>query len=621
MSEFTVFLTSVIVLGILAQWLAWRLRLPSILLLLVFGFCAGRFAGINPKNLLGEETLFSVVSLSVAVILFEGGLTLQLHELREAGKVVFRLVTVGALITWVLASLGGWLFVDMSPSIAALVGAVLVVTGPTVIGPLLRQVKPVRRVGSIVKWEGIVIDPIGAVLAVLVFETIKYAAAIGDLSTAQYAFLACQMLAKTTLVGVTVASVAAILMIQMLRRFLIPDHLNNSVFLAVAIAVFSVSNLVQEESGLVTVTLLGVFLANQKQVPVRHVIEFKENLRVLLISCLFIVLSSRIDASDIMKLGWGGLTFVVTLVLFVRPLSVFVATLGTELSTNERVFLAFLAPRGIVAAAVSSVFALEVTHIEAGGVAVGADHIVPLTFLVIVGTVALYGLTAAPLARRLGLAVADPQGVMFAGAAPWIRAVAKALQDEGFQVLLVDTNYNNIAAARMAGLPVHCASILSEYVEEEIELGGIGRLLAATPNDNLNSLAAMEFASVFGRVEVYQVSPVETAGARRGESVPHINGRFLFADDATHGHLSFRFAHRGQIKCTKLTEEFTYDDFREMYGPTALVLFIKDEQSRLIVATADEAVQPKNGQTVIALVDALEEDAVLTVSENQSSTE
>jgi NhaP-type Na+/H+ or K+/H+ antiporter len=603
MSEPTIFFTGVIVLGILAQWLAWRLRLPSILLLLVFGFCAGRFANANSEDLLSQETLFSVVSLSVAIILFEGGLTLQLHELREAGKVVFRLVTVGALVTWLLTSISARLCVGMNLQLAALVGAILVVTGPTVIGPLLRQVKPVRRVSSIVKWEGIVIDPIGAVLAVLVFEAIRHVATAGELSTSEYTLLVCQMLGKTILVSVTAAIAAAVLLVQMMRRFLIPDFLNNSVSLAVAIAVFSFSNLIQEESGLVTVTLLGVCLANQKQVPLRHVIEFKEHLRVLLISCLFIVLAARIDFSDIVRLGWGGLWFVVCLVLIVRPASVLVTTLGTELSRNERIFLAFLAPRGIVAAAVSSVFALKVVHAAGNGETSGAEHIVPLTFLVIVATVALYGLTAAPLARRLGLAIANPQGVLFAGAASWIRSIAQALQDEGFQVLLVDTNYNNTAAARMAGLPVVCASVLSEFVEEEIELGSIGRLLALTPNDNLNSLAAMEFATVFGRAEVYQLSPAETASSRRGEHVPHIHGRFLFADNTTHGQLSFRFAGGSQVKRTKLTEEFGFDDFLRMYGSSALVLFVKDEQGRLLVATTDTPLRPTPGQTVIALVD------------------
>jgi CPA1 family monovalent cation:H+ antiporter len=366
-----------------------------------------------------------------------------------------------------------------------------------------------------------------------------------------------------------------------------------------------VGNRLAPEAGLVTVTILGVALANQKLVPVRHVVEFKENLRVLLISCLFIVLAARIRLDDIFSLGWGGAAFLVLLILGIRPLAVFLSTIGGELSLNERIFLAFLAPRGIVAAAVSSIFALEIVHHAHAPDLSGVDRIVPLTFLVIVGTVTVYGLAAAPLARYLGLAVKSPQGILFAGGDNWILSVAAAFHEEGVPVLIVDTNFRHVSLARQQGLEARCASVVSEYMED-IDLGGIGRLMAVTPNDDLNTLAVLEFAPLFGRAQVYQLPFREVAAARREASF-QIRGRYLFDKNATHSNLSHRTSNGAQVKKTKITEEFTFEDFLERYGESAVVLGVLSETQQLAISTADAPLVPKAGQTVIALVDPIDE--------------
>ncbi len=493
---FFYYLAGVPLLGVAAQWLAWRLRLPSILLLLGIGVAIGgvvhpdellaHLAGVDPHaSSLGSRVLFPIVSLSVAVILFEGGLTLRFHELKEAGSGVLRLVTIGALVSWALTAVAAVLLLDLDVRIAALVGAILVVTGPTVVAPMLRQIQPSRRIASAVKWEGIVIDPIGAVLAVLVFEFVFASA-----EHAHFTAIAA-MLFKTILIGGFLGLATAGLLVQSVKRYWVPDFLHGVVFLTAAMGVFALSNLLQEESGLVTVTVLGIALANQKGASIHHVLEFKEHLRVLLISCLFIVLGSRVDPLDVWDLGFGGAAFLAAMILVVRPASVFVATIRSALTYRERIFLAFLAPRGIVAAAVSSVFALKLAawsgvEIESESLAKQADALVPITFLVIVGTVFVYGLFAAPLARRLKLADPNPQGILFAGAEPGIREIAKQVHAKGIPVLLVDTNYANVAAAKMAGLPAECVSILSEHLREELDLAGIGRLLAMTANDEVN---------------------------------------------------------------------------------------------------------------------------------------
>jgi hypothetical protein len=382
------------------------------------------------------------------------------------------------------------------------------------------------------------------------------------------------------------------------------------VFLTVAMAIFAVSNLLQEESGLVTVTILGIALANQKIAPIHHVLEFQAHLRVLLISCLFIVLGSRVDPYAVWEIGYGGLAFLAVLILVVRPASVFLATIRSTLTIHERIFLSFLAPRGIVAAAVSSVFALKLASWNGVGMANDtlakqADSIVPITFMVIVGTVFVYGLFTASLARRLRLADPNPQGILFASAEPEIRAIAGQVQDAGFSVLLVDTNYANVAAASMAAIPAECASILSEHVRERLDLGGIGRLLAMTANDEVNSLAVREFAEPFGRVNVYQLSPRDKGSGKRTSISEHLHGRLLFDDRLKHDALISRFAQGNQVKTTKLTDEFTFKDFRTRYGDSAIVLFVIDEAKKLEVCTTAAVVKAEAGQTIIALVEPI----------------
>ncbi|MDP6467106.1 MAG: sodium:proton antiporter [Pirellulaceae bacterium] len=634
---FFCYLAGVPLLGVIAQWLAWRLRLPSILLLLLFGILLGQLF-TNPDLLLakliedpdnetiGPKLLFPFVSLSVAVILFEGGLSLRLSELRTAGRGVFRLVTLGALISWFVTTLFAVLLLDdLDLRLAALLGAVLVVTGPTVVAPLLRHIRPVQRVASIVKWEGIVIDPIGAVLAVLVFEEIithgNESSLLGMVS----------LLVKTALLGGAIGLVTANLLMQMVKRFWLPDYLHGVVFLAIALGSFAVSNILLDESGLVTVTVLGVILANQKTIPIHHVIQFKEHLGVFLISCLFIVLGSRLDPRVFLDLGWRGMAFLASLILIVRPLAIFVSTVGSGLAFREKIFFAWLAPRGIVAAAVMSVFALKIASMAHGlpvehevpGMAIlaeQAEQLVPITFLVIVGTVAVYGLTAGPLAKWLNLSDTNPQGILFVGAEPWVREMAQLLDEENLQTMLVDTNYANVAAARMSGMRAECISVLSEHVNEDIDLAGIGKLLAMTANDEVNALAVNEFAHVFGRVNVYQLPPWDSTSGRRASVGDHLRGRLLFDKQLNHDELEGRMENGFQLKKTRLSEEFTLDDFVARYGESATILFVMDEVGRLTIPTVAVPLKPQPGQTIIGLIDAAaDEQSTQTAADQPGS--
>lgn len=577
-------LTSVIVFGTSAQWLSWKLRLPSILLLLASGFVAGPILHlINPDELF-RQTLFPFVSMSVAIILFEGSLSLKLSELKEIGVVLGYLLTIGVIVTWALGAAGAYYILYFPKPTAILLGAILVVTGPTVIGPILRQIRPIGQVGPIARWEGIVIDPIGAVLAVLVFETFRPHSGDGT-------WVATGNMVWTIVYGCGIGAAAAIILARLIKRHAIPDHLESLVTLLFVLTAFAGSNILQDESGLVAVTLMGVIMANSG-VTLKHIVEFKESLSLLLISGLFILLAARVELSSFVELGWRGPLFVAFMILLVRPIAIFASTFTSNLTWQEKVFLSWLAPRGIVAAAVSSVFAIEL----------GADGqgLVPATFLLIVGTVVVYGLTAFPLARRLGLATSDPQGVLILGANKLARMVGIAIQEAGFPVLLVDTNHWNISTARMEGLRTKNADILNEDTANLLDLGGIGRLIALTSNDEVNSLGAIHFSSLFGRANVFQLTPWRRA-ERQEKSVDYLRARFLFGEDLSYQRIVERIDAGSVIKATGLSDEFTYKQFQEAHGGTAIPMFIT--QNRKLTVVDAEHFHPKAGQKLIALMD------------------
>jgi NhaP-type Na+/H+ or K+/H+ antiporter len=617
-------LAAVVVIGIGAQWFAWKLRVPSILLLLTSGILAGPIselafawlpaAGHWPKRLVDPDAMFGPllfpgVAIAVALVLFEGGLSLRAEDLKRIGVPLRNLLTTGAAVTWLLSALGAHYLIGLDWSVALLLGAILVVTGPTVVQPLLRQIRPSGDVGPVAKWEGIVIDPIGAVGAVLIYE-IAPAIDAGEISAIVLGVL--HSLGTTCLVGGLCGALGSWILVQVLKRDMVPDYLDSPIVLLVVVAAFVTANLWVHESGLIAVTIMGIVLANQKSQVLHAVIEFKERLTILLVSSLFILLAARLEISDITGLGWQAWVFVALLILVIRPAAVALSMIGTKLNWRERVFLAWMAPRGIVAASVASIFGLAMGE--------SAAQLAPVMFLVIICTVTTYGLTSGPLARWLGLAVASPQGVLIAGAHPLAREMATALQSSGVQVLLVDTNFNNVQLARMAGLPAQFASILSERLMNEIDLWGIGRFFALTPNVEVNSLACAHFATLFGRAEVYQLSPPSSGRTRIETGQAHLRGRVLFSQTATYETLRDRLLEGGTIKKTKITAEFDQAAFEKQYGGSAIVLFVVRDGGQWTAVTADKKLQVKSGQTVISLVDAKASSVSLASNDTETQT-
>lgn len=592
-------LAGTVALGMACQWAASKLRLPAILLLLAAGLvfgpgldAVGDFGPLHgrlldPDTLLGN-LLLPVVSLSVALILFEGGLTLDLDELKQGG-VVTRLCTIGAVVTWCLATFAASTVLGFPAGLATLLGAILVVTGPTVIGPLIRFVKPTGPVGPILRWEGIIIDPIGALMALLVFDIVVS----GHFSAAAIVGSAVRVLGTGSLFGFAGAG----LMVLMLRRGGAADHLHNPLVVALVLLVFAGSNAVQHESGLAAVTVMGMTMAWQRRVPVEHVLEFKESLSVLLISSLFILLASRLTLQQLRTLDWRVAGFVAVLIVVVRPVSVAMATAGSKLTGAERAFLALMAPRGIVAAAVASVFAIQLVERRYDQ----AERFVPVTFAVVAGTVLFYGLATPAIARMLGLSKPGRGGMLIVGADRVGRAIATALRRERVEVLLVDSDPADVSASRLEDLPVTHANALGREFAIEIGLTGIGRMMAVTPNGEVNALAALRFARQFGRDHVYQIGgrpPKHTGKRLRAE----LFGRELFGAGVTHKFLTDRLEDGWIVKATRLSPGFDYTAYRRHYGQRALLLMIINERRELHVVTSEDVLAPKPGETVIGLV-------------------
>ncbi|TCK18732.1 sodium/proton antiporter (CPA1 family) [Thiogranum longum] len=586
---------SIAAIGVLAlacQWFAWWVKLPAILFLLLSGLLVGPVYGwINPDALFGD-LLFPLVSLSVAVILFEGSLTLRFSEIKGLEHVVRRMVSSGMLVTWTVTTLATFTLLDTSFQMALLFGALTVVTGPTVIIPLLRTVRPVAHLANILRWEGIVIDPLGALLAVLVFEFIVLGSGGAAFGHTLLLF------AEQILTGVVFGAAAGYALGVVLRRYWLPEFLHNAAALMVVFGVFALSNHMRAESGLLTVTVMGIWLANMKDVNVEGILDFKETLSIVLISGLFIILAARVDFNAVTALGWGALGVLLIMQFVARPLKILVSTWGSTLTWRERAMLAWVAPRGIVAAAVAALFALQLE--QQGNEQ--ASMLVPMTFIVIIGTVALQSVTARLVAVALGVAEPEPRGFLIVGGNPLARAIAVALQKQDIRVLLADTSWSNVRAAMMENIPAFYGMVVSEYADRRLDLVGIGQLLALSSVQEENALAVMRYRTEFGATNIYslQVTPEKEGSAKTGKP---LYGHIAFGEDVSYTQLSSMLSKGAEIHSTALTDEFGFNEYYKQHYGRAVPLFAINPRGKLFVYTADNNLKPTAGWTIISLIE------------------
>ena len=443
-------LATIGVLGVGAQWVAWRLRVPAIVLMLGIGLLAGPLLGVlDPKAALGD-LMAPIISIAVAVILFEGGLTLNFHQPRDASQGVTRLVLVGAPLGWITSALALHYVAGVSWAVAAVFGGIMIVTGPTVIAPLLRQAKLSHRPAALLQWEAIVNDPIGALAAVLAYEVIVVSVAASTVGEA----------AVQLIIGLVVSSAAGVAggygIVQAFRRGWVPEYMKVPVLFVVLLGVFAVSNALLHKSGLLAVTIMGVWIANANLPSYEELRRFKEHATVLLVSGVFVLLAASIDLGSITALDLRAVAFIAAIILLARPITVYLSLLGTKIPRSERTLVAFTGPRDVVLVAVAGFFG---ERLVALGIADGA-MMAPLAFGLVAVTVVLHGFTLTPVARALGVSGGGAPGVLMVGGTSLGTQLGALLRDLDVPVVISDTNHRNLRSARDLGVPVYYGDVL-----------------------------------------------------------------------------------------------------------------------------------------------------------------
>jgi NhaP-type Na+/H+ or K+/H+ antiporter len=501
-------LAGIIILGILAQWMAWRFKIPAILPLIIIGLLVGPIATLymdtkliepiwnGEKGLFPGDGLFYFVSLAISIILFEGGLTLKRTEILNTGPVIGKLISIAVLITFIGGGVAAHYIFGLSWKISLLFSALIIVTGPTVITPILRNIPLKKDLSSILKWEGILIDPIGALFAVLVFEFISAGAG------GEFTLVALEEFGKIVLFGFTFGFSFAHALVFSIKKKLIPHYLLNVFTLATVLGVFVLSDSFAHESGLLAVVVMGMVMGNMNLPNLKELLYFKESLSVLLISILFILLSANINMEDLYLIyRWETAVLFAIIAFVIRPLGVFASSTHSGLKLNEKLFISWVGPRGIVAAGIASLFG---SKLVAQGVQ-GAEYITPLVFMIVLGTVLLNATTARLFAKMVGVFLKKSNGIMIVGASKFSRIIASYLKDHGRSVVLVDTNASNIRVAKEQGLDAITADIYSDSISDDIEFNNIGFLLALTGNSQINDYALERFSDRFGENGAYRL--------------------------------------------------------------------------------------------------------------------
>jgi len=598
-------LAGIIILGIIAQWMAWRLKLPAILPLILIGLLVGPIATLytedgakliepiwdGKKGLFPGEGLYYFVSLAISIILFEGGLTLKRSEIKNVGPVITKLITLGSVVTFFGAGIAAHYIFGLSWQIAFLFSALIIVTGPTVITPILRNIPLKKDVSTVLKWEGILIDPIGALVAVLVFEFISVGEGSGYTQTALIEF------GKILLFGTTFGFTFAHALAFAIKKNLIPHYLMNVVSLSVVLLVFVESDVFAHESGLLAVVVMGMVIGNMNLPNLKELLYFKESLSVLLISILFILLSANINISDLeLLLNWKTAALFALVVFVIRPLGVFLSTQGSDLKFNERLFIGWVGPRGIVAAGIASLFG---SKLLAKGEP-DAEYITPLVFMIVLGTVLLNATTARLFAKMIGVFLTKSDGILIIGASKVSRLIGNYLKKNERHVVLIDNNQTNVNKAKALGIEAMAANIFSDSLTDNIELNDMGYLMALTGNSDINTFAINKFKEQFGENGAFRL--VNTEEMNDPENNPE-EGLFSHTDDFIK--LTDAARKYPSINEIELTDKEHYTRLIEITKADndIIPLFLKDTKGdlKIISAFSKENYDVKEGYKLVYL--------------------
>lgn len=602
-------LAGIIILGILAQWFAWRFKIPAILPLILIGLLVGPIASeffnedgskwIEPiwngkKGLFPGNGLYYFVSLAISIILFEGGLTLKMGEIKSVGPVITKLITLGSAVTFFGAGFVAHDVFDLSWEISFLFSGLIIVTGPTVITPILRNIPLKKDISTVLKWEGILIDPIGALVAVLVFEFISVGGGSGFTQTALLEF------GKIVLFGTTFGFTFAHALAFAVNKKLIPHYLLNVVSLSTVLLVFVASDVFAHESGLLAVVVMGMVLGNGKLNNLDELLYFKESLSVLLISILFILLSANIDYDQLLLLyNIKTLILFLLIVFVIRPIAVFLSTHKSNLKIKEKLFISWVGPRGIVAAGIASLFGSKLLK---QGVA-GAEYITPLVFMIVLGTVLLNATTARLFAKLVGVFLKRSDAILFVGASSPARLIASYLKDTGRRIILIDSNKSFIEEANELGLEAFSVNIYDDDLSDNIELNDVGYLLAMTGSETVNEYAVNRFSNDLGEMGAYRLpTSEEVKRYKEGEK-----NNFLIPKD-DYINLSEVFRDYPEICEVEINTVDEYDTimtklFEEIHS---IPLFIKKGKKVLLISEFENSNESKENTTLVYLGKTLE---------------
>ena len=574
----------VIATGIFAQWLAWRSHLPAIILLAAGGLLIGPVLGWVPHGHEMGSVVHTIVTLCVAIILFEGGLNLQRSDLKVAAVGVQRLVYLGAPLAWLFGSLAAHHIAGLSWPVSVVFGAIMIVTGPTVIMPLLRQAGLQRSTSSYLKWEGIINDPIGALAAVLSYQFFLVAGT-GE----NWVEVALGVVAALT-VSLVLGGVGGWLTGHAFRRGWLPEYLKSPVMLTMVLIVYEISNLTQHEAGLLAVTVMGIVVGNMHLSGLQDMKRFKEYITIILVSVVFVLLTATMNPAVIDLVDANVIALIAAILFLVRPAAVLLSTVKSGMALNERLLLAWIAPRGIVAAATAGVMGPALAE---QGFA-GAEYLLPLTFGVIFATVVLHGLTLGWLSRRLGLSSPERDSVLIVGASPWTVELARTLDNLGVTVMLADRSWHRLRIARQTGLKTFYGEILSEFAEDSVEVSHVRTVLAATDNDAYNALVCSALAPEIGRGRVFQL-PMGPGAEEDPKAVAIAHrGRMAFGEGAEFENL-WRFLIEGwEFTKTPLTEAYSFSKWREDTSSEAIpILLLKgNAQARFLGGQSEPETEP-----------------------------
>ena len=609
-------LASLVILGIIAQWLAWRTKVPAILPLIIIGLLVGPISTfftddglkwIEPMykeelnhGIFPGEILFYFVSLSIGIILFEGGLTLKRKEIKNVGPVIVKLVSVGSVVTFVGAAVATHYIMDLNWPLSFLFSGLIIVTGPTVIAPILRNIPLNKDIAAVLKWEGILIDPIGALVAVLVFEFISTGASSGHFTS--HAIIA---FGKIILIGLCIGFTAGYFLYFLIKQKLVPHYLLNVFTLALVMGIFVISDELAHESGLLSVVIMGMVLGNLDIDEVEGILHFKESLSILLISILFILLPANIDIENLMLMyDWRVLALFLIIILLIRPLGVFLSSYKSTLNTKEKLFISWVGPRGIVAAGIASLFGLKlIGQIE------GAEYITPLVFIIVLGTVLLNATTARFAAKMLGVMLPHSSGILIVGANKAARLIASYLHKNERHVVLVDSNRYNVRKAEEEGLSALQANIYTDNLQDNIEFNDMGYLMALTGSNDVNNFAIDKFKKTFGEHGTFRLISTHEKNAN---ATDHTAGLFSASGD----YVTFSEVARDYPTIHEVTiesQEHYLKMLKTIYQePMAMPIFLKNADGYIdILPSTPEEKSPEEGSYLVymgKLVESVETD-------------